>query len=153
MGVEKVLAAVLVAVLVDRGSGFAYGTTGEWVVLAEGESAMDGADAGNWLVRNETTFNSLWTASVGGEVPVVDFETKSVVVLYMGQRPSSGYQISIAGWSLMSGILSIEVLETVPGDDCSVLTILTHPYSFVLLPVVADAASFETTIEANDECA
>lgn len=60
-----------------------------------------------------------------------DFDNEIVLALSAGQRPSSGYGIRINSISSEDGTLVVSATETVPGENCMLLAVLTWPYHYV----------------------
>lgn len=62
------------------------------------------------------------------------------LVIAAGEKPSSGYGISVEAIRMRDGIVTVKVAETAPGPDMMVLTVLTYPQVCVRLgPVPAGA--------------
>ena len=68
------------------------------------------------------------------ELPPVDFEKNSVLVLSLGNRPSAGYGVEIVRVSEQKGMLAVEAVETPPAKDMLHPQIVTQPYHIVMLP-------------------
>jgi hypothetical protein len=63
--------------------------------LAAGTTALYAGPAEQLVVRDAATFTSLWTARVGGPVPVVDFAASQVLLAF--EAAGSGRSVDVAG--------------------------------------------------------
>jgi hypothetical protein len=66
------------------------------------------------------------------EVPIVDFNEKTVVALFMGQKNTGGYSISIESVTIKDNTAIIQVNETVPEGMAA--TVMTSPYCIAVIP-------------------
>lgn len=95
------------------------------------------------VLRDEEAYAAFWARlhadrDPGPDRPEVDFETRVVIAIVQGQRPTGGYRVEIDGVRAGEGGLQVQFTETVPGEDCAVTQAVTSPY------VLA-------TVEAQDE--
>ena len=68
------------------------------------------------------------------ELPVVDFDKDSVLLISLGNRPSGGYGVEIVRVTARGGELVIEADETTPAKDMLHPQLVTQPYHIVTLP-------------------
>jgi len=66
--------------------------------------------------------------------PLPDFTQKRVLGLLSGPKPSSGYEIKIQAIRENDCEILVEYSEKEPSPDEGVLTVITYPSDFVLLP-------------------
>ena len=71
----------------------------------------------------------------GWTVPPVDFSTERVVLVAMGERPSSGYGVVFTGAARQPGAVRLGVREWSPGHDCYNATVMTQPIDLARLPL------------------
>jgi hypothetical protein len=59
-------------------------------------------------------------------VPTIDFEASNVVALFMGQKNTGGYSISLSGVTLSEETAIVQIITTAPQDIATMA--LTEPY-------------------------
>ncbi len=83
-------------------------------------------------VRTLAEWKALWQQHAPNEkLPVVDFETKMVVGLFLGSKPSVGYEVAIVGVRTEGKDLVVEYAQKQPGRGVMAAQILTEPYHLV----------------------
>jgi hypothetical protein len=95
------------------------------------------AEARRLVIRDANAWAEFWSELGVGDRPAVDFSRDLVVAVSAGQRPTGGYEIAISRVSQSDGQLTIEVLETAPGPNCTTTSALTQPVDVVVVPGVA----------------
>ncbi|MFG1869220.1 hypothetical protein [Micromonospora arborensis] len=96
------------------------------------------ATAGLFLVRTEDEWVSHWTAWMRAErpgpaVPAVDWEAELAVVLAVGTRPASGYQVTIEHLAVRDRHLHVSAWEDRNGG--AALDVITFPVHAVAMPL------------------
>lgn len=66
-------------------------------------------------------------------LPEVDFSAVDVLALHAGQRPSSGYAITIEKINPNDDNLVVSATETIPGKNCMLLAVLTFPFHYAAI--------------------
>ena len=64
-------------------------------------------------------------------VPAVDFATEFVVVAALGEHPTGGYMIEVAGALADAGGVLVGIRATAPGKGCPVTLAFTQPLDIV----------------------
>jgi hypothetical protein len=94
------------------------------------------------VVTDRDAWEALWGRHASGEpIPDVDFESETVVGVFLGTRPTSGYSVEILSIGSGDG-LEVAWRESTPGEDCMVLQVLTSPFVLVRVPVPGARAAF-----------
>jgi hypothetical protein len=78
-------------------------------------------------------------------LPEIDFSREMVVVVGLGERPSSGYKILIDSAYERDDQLEIGVFSESPGHNCVALTVMTQPVDIAVLPKVERSVVFRET--------
>jgi hypothetical protein len=88
------------------------------------------------VVRTEAEWRRLWTQHAGAEAapPAVDFRRDMVLAAFMGERPTGGFQVQIAGVRRDRGSLLVDVREQQPRPDDIVTQAFTAPFHLVAVP-------------------
>lgn len=99
------------------------------------------------VINDKATLSTVWTRAflfcyqIGSSVPVpcypipeVDFESRTVLAVFLGQRGNGGYAIEIVGVKQTGSTLKVQVIATVPGAGCIVTLALNYPFHIVDIP-------------------
>lgn len=96
------------------------------------------------VVRTAAEWSSLWKAHASDRpAPPVDFSREMVIGLFMGTRPTAGYNVEIVGIENQSGGLVVRYRETTPPPDALTAQVLTSPYQLIAVPKFDGPVRFE----------
>ena len=82
----------------------------------------------NVFIDSQDKLNALYAELNISDVPTIDFTTSNVVALFMGQKNTGGYSISI-GKIILDGesdTATVQIIESEPQDMAAMM--LTTPY-------------------------
>jgi hypothetical protein len=83
-------------------------------------------------VRTPAEWQALWKVhSSTDKPPVVDFNSNMVVGIFLGSKPSDGYEVEIVGVRTQEKDLIVEYVQRQPGRGTLAAQILTEPYHLV----------------------
>ena len=85
-------------------------------------------------VTDARSFKELYRALNIENIPEVDFSKSNVVALYMGQRNTGGYSITIETMRADGETTYLKKKETTPEPGSMVSMALTAPYVIVAIP-------------------
>ena len=91
-----------------------------------GESSSSSPTPADW--------RSLWTAHSSEPVPPVDFARLLVVGVFLGTRPTAGFDVEVTGATIRGDEAVVRFVEQRPAPDAVLAQVVTSPYHFVLLP-------------------
>ena len=93
-------------------------------------------EARRFVVRDPHSFVAVWSghAGAGSAPPTVDFDTRMVVAVFAGHRPSPGFEVEVAGTHREDNALVIVVNEREPPDGVVAAQVLVSPFHIVSLP-------------------
>lgn len=119
---------------------------------ASGPRTVDKGDFSNIdeakqvVVRTDAEWRVLWRRH-GGErpIPSVDFAKETVVGVFMGSRPTAGYDIAITKTLEKDGTLWVFYRERTPARGLVLAQVLTFPFHLVAVPKTAGEVKFEKT--------
>jgi hypothetical protein len=122
------IAFILTAVLMMQPAASAPRT------VAKGDqSNID--DAKQVLVRTEAEWTALWQQHAPDHPrPAVDFSKEMVVGVFMGSRPTAGFNTTILSATAGNGVLIVRYAEQMPAAGGVTAQILTFPYHLVAIP-------------------
>ena len=86
------------------------------------------------VVRSESEWDQLWSAHSPEPPPTVDFSRSVVVGVFLGTRPTAGYQVEITAVRAEDDRVVVEYVEHRPARDAFLAQVLTAPFHFVRLP-------------------
>ena len=96
------------------------------------------------IVRSADELTKLWRVHTPDRAqPAVDFTRDMVVGVFLGSRPSSGYNVEIVSSREEQGALVVRYRATAPGRDTMTAQVLTMPYHLVVVPRYAGDVKFE----------
>lgn len=95
------------------------------------------------IVRTAAEWKALWKDhSPTGKMPNVDFAKDMVVGIFLGTKPSGGYEVDVVGVRPQDKDLIVEYVQKQPGRGTMAAQILTEPYHLVAVPKHAGAVRF-----------
>lgn len=100
----------------------------------------------NYVIQNKGEWESLWEKiSRSSEItplPEIDFERRTLLAVFQGAQPSSGYEISIREVVETENALEVSVKAFAPGKHCVVTGGFTRPFHIIEIPKTEKAVVF-----------
>ena len=94
-------------------------------------------------VRTAAEWQKLWKEhSPDEKMPAVDFNANMVVGIFLGSKPSAGYQVEILNVRPEGSDLVVEYAQKQPGRGMMTAQMLTEPYDLVAVPKHAGPVRF-----------
>jgi hypothetical protein len=109
-------------------------------IVTVGQGVRTGiSKARDVVIRDRGAWEELWTEHVMGQqqvasLPNVDFTSQMVLAVFLGEKPSSGYAVSVVNATEVDGKLVVDVRVAVPPTGMSELDVLTRPFHMVMVP-------------------
>jgi hypothetical protein len=101
-------------------------------------------DARQVVVRSSAEWEALWKEhGVTQPLPVVNFSKEIVAAVFLGSRPTGGFNVEILSTRLEGDALIVEYGERRPGRGDIVSQVLTSPFHIVRLPAHKGSVRFE----------
>ena len=88
----------------------------------------------NQVVRDEESWKSLWGEASSEKLPEVDFTQFMVVGVFLGLKPTGGYEAEILEPKVEGKRLVVEYREENPPPGSFVIQAFTSPYHLMILP-------------------
>jgi VWFA-related protein len=106
---------------------------------------MSGVDRPEQVVaRTDAEWQALWQRHAPGRsAPPVDFSKNMVVAVFLGSRPSGGYQVQITGVRTEGNALVVQWSESRPGAGQAAAQVMTSPSFMATVPRHAGSVRFE----------
>jgi hypothetical protein len=96
------------------------------------------------VVRTDAEWTKLWQQhSPDRKRPAVDFSKEMVVGVFMGSRPTAGYNVSIVSTFAKDGNVLVRYQESTPRPGAMTAQVLTFPYHLVAIPTATANPKFE----------
>ncbi len=107
-----------------------------WEAMASGTQAVGFDQQEFVLVTNTDRLVNLWNRAYGSQlqvpsVPDVDFERETVLAVYVGQKPTGGYSVSVRSVSIDGGDLYVDLVQNRPQAGSMTTQALTSPWLMV----------------------
>ena len=101
-------------------------------------------DARQIVARTQAEWDTLWRQhSPDRSQPRVDFSREMVVGVFLGSRPTAGFNIAIVGAETEPGGLVVRFQETRPSTGGVVAQVITSPYHLAAVPRQSGTVKFE----------
>ena len=113
----------------------------DFSVLATGAFSAYTGTRSVQLVMNQNEWANVWRI-IGGNrpAPEISFDTRAVIVVFQGQKPTGGYSISINEIRRDGRDLTVRVSENAPARTDITTQVLTSPFVAVSIPRPPEAS-------------
>ena len=117
--------------------------------IAKGDSSEQQL-AKQVTVRTAAEWKALWKDHAPtGKMPAVDFAKDMVVGIFLGTKPSAGYEVEIVSVRPEAKDLIVEYVQKQPAPGTMAAQILTEPFHLVAVPKHAGTVRFMHVPEAR----
>jgi hypothetical protein len=104
------------------------------------------------VIADEQAWAAAWATIHYGNseqppLPAIDFAASVLVLAAMGERPSTGYAVTIREVRASNGTLNVTVLERSPGSSCYTGAAITSPVHVVEVPRQGTTGNFTVNTE------
>lgn len=114
------------------------------VTIAKGEDSRL-VESRRFVIRDPQAFAAIWSAhAASDQPPAIDFDTRMVVAVFAGERPTPGFGVTVTGSRREADALVITVEESVPPASAVSAQVLTSPYHVASLPRDDGEIRFDT---------
>ncbi len=127
-------ALVIISCKSQRGADGSPGMKGEqnFAILKEAEYGGRETES-HEVIRSQQELDALFK-ELGHNRMSVDFSAYNVVAVFMGQKSTGGYKITIENVSVKGSTAQVLTKTTVPEPDGMVSMALTQPYCIAYIP-------------------
>ncbi len=113
------------------------GTSPVKIVRRYGGSDAGFKDPGVRLINSKQQLQQL--GSVDLKTRGISFDKESIVLLTLGEKPTTGFRGWITGVQYADGKLFVQGVANRPTKDQIIMNMLTYPYDAVVIPKVSKA--------------
>lgn len=119
--------------------------SGDLRTIAKGDGSRL-VEARRFVVRDAHAFAAVWSGHAGPDdpPPSIDFDTRMVIAVFAGHRPSPGFDVDVTGTRREADALVIMVNEREPDPRHAAAQILVSPFHIVSLPRDDGEIRFDT---------
>ncbi len=105
----------------------------------------------NHVIDNTLEWETFWwDMDTTQSLPDINFSESLVLAMFMGERSSGGYSISVNKIIETESALEVFVREVSPGQRCLVTLALTQPYTIVVVEKTGKDVHFTTEQEITE---
>lgn len=128
------LVAIMAGCVSQKGADGSPGMPGgqNFVILKEAQQGGREQES-HVVIRSQDELDKLFT-ELGQNRMTVDFTKYNVVAVFMGQKSTGGYKITIENVSVEDDTAHVLTKTTVPEPGAMVTMALTQPYSIASIP-------------------
>jgi hypothetical protein len=106
------------------------------------DSMSNVEDAGQAVAFTQDEWGLIWRKHAFDKpLPKVDFATRNVIAIFLGSRPTAGYDIEILGTEQDGDAVIVEWAEVRPRERLLLAQVLTSPALIASIPKTAGATS------------
>jgi hypothetical protein len=102
---------------------------------------------GTFVIRDAAELRRVWTELFGDRparpLPAIDFSRHMLVIVAIGEQPTSGFQVRIGRAERTPRGIVVHVTVLRPGPDCVVNQVITRPVGIARLPQTDRPVRFE----------
>ncbi|MEN3046416.1 MAG: protease complex subunit PrcB family protein [Candidatus Hydrothermales bacterium] len=107
------------------------------------------------VIKDKEEFLNLWKELTSiflppSDPPDIDFNKHVLICVFMGEKPTGGYEVEIKSIIEKKDEVSVYVREISPGKNCIVTMALTQPYHIVILKKTQKEFKFYFEVEIRD---
>lgn len=96
------------------------------------------------VVQDETAWYTLWREHAGESLPpAVSFSTHTVLAVFLGTRPTGGFDVEIRRVRRDGEVTVVEWVERRPGPGEVAAQVITSPVHIVAVPRIPGPVRFE----------
>lgn len=108
----------------------------------------------SYVVTTREEWEMLWDATLSNTyprppAPEIDFNEHSIIAVFQGNQPSSGYDISIAKLVKSGRKLKVHVKEVSPDLPCKVILVITQPFQIIQTEKITDASKVRFKVKSK----
>lgn len=105
------------------------------VTTVERGAASGVDEARQVVVRSAEEWQRLWTEHrPAAPLPVIDFARSTVIAVFLGTRPTAGFDVEVLAARNEGDRLTVEYRERHPAPGAMTAQVLTAPYHIVRVP-------------------
>jgi len=108
----------------------------------------------SYVVTTREEWEMLWDAALSNSyprppAPEIDFNEHSIIAVFQGNQPSSGYDISITKLVKSGKKLKVHVKEVSPDLPCKVILVITQPFQIIQTEKISDASKVRFKVKSK----
>ena len=105
------------------------------------------SEGGKFLINSDSEWKSILGDNIAKDV---NFDEFSAVAVFLGEKPTGGYDIKINSVIEEETAIRVYVEESSPGKKCMVTQAFTSPFEIVKIPKTGKEAYFDISRKITD---
>jgi len=136
---------MLVMTIVINGCFHDKNEVAELIEIGRGEISSYSDDQIYKVYTSQTIFEADYalTSLASHTAPELDYTTETVIGLFMGNQPSSGYKIKATSIKSNKSHLVVFIEKITPSDKCLTEKVETQPFQFIRIPKIFTDITYE----------
>ena len=110
---------------------------------------LPGVPAARYVFEDSEQWEAFLSEHHKGPAPEIDFGDSTLVAVFLGARPHSGYGVKIVSAEEKERMVVVNVVEYTPAPGMMYAQAIVHPYDMALIPTTGKPIQFVTTKEAG----
>jgi hypothetical protein len=111
--------------------------------------------AQNLVISTQAEMDAAWMMMFGKyprkpPIPMVDFETKQLLLVTMGEQPNGGYSIKVSSIVKSPKGMVVTIEDAKPGKTCNNTSALIYPFQLIEMPKTDEKLSYLRVSKVND---
>lgn len=98
---------------------------------------------GQNIFNSQKEWGDFWANHNTTPAPEFDFKDFTLVTVFLGQRPNSGYSVKIIGATEYPGKVVVNVVEYLPSPGMLYAQVIVYPHDAILIPKTRKEIRFE----------
>lgn len=102
----------------------------------------------NVVITSQEKLEEVWNEAYSNymkkpAVPVLNFESKMVLLTTMGEQNNGGFSIKVASITEHENNVMVIVEENIPDNNCMTTSVITYPYEIIEMPTTIKKVVFK----------
>jgi len=108
----------------------------------------------NLIITSQKEMDLTWMRMFGKypkkpPIPMIDFETKQLLLVAMGEKPNGGYSIKVNSIIKTKKGILVTIEDTKPGKTCNNTSALIYPFQLIEMPKTEQDLTFVRVSKIN----
>ncbi|MBI5118855.1 protease complex subunit PrcB family protein [Candidatus Poribacteria bacterium] len=112
--------------------------------------SVSNVPAGQYVFRKSKDWRAFCSKHGLKPIPRIDFQNASLLTVFLGQRPNTGYTVEIVAAREYEQAVVVKAIEHSPAPGMMYAQVITYPYQAVLIPKIhRKGVRFEKSLEVG----
>jgi hypothetical protein len=112
--------------------------------------SVSNVPAGQYVFRKSKDWRDFCSRHGLKPMPHIDFQNASLLAVFLGQRPNTGYSVEIVAAREYEQAVVVKVIERAPAPGMMYAQVITYPHQAALIPKIhRKGVRFEKSLEVG----